>query len=72
MIFEYFVFRTDKIPIFNDGREITECLNEFGRDGWELVNVEWTSPWTINLLMFSFTWVQKKHIFYFKRVRELK
>lgn len=69
-MFEYFVFHTSKIPIFNDGSQIQDELNRLGSLGWKLITVEWRNPWTINILFFSFTWVQKQHVFYF--IREKK
>jgi len=67
MKYEYMVYKTTKIPLIGKGITIQQKLNEFGNQGWELITVEWKNPWTVNVLFISFTWIQRDHVFYFKR-----
>lgn len=66
-MFEYRVLRVNNLPLFGNGGNIEEQLNALGREGWELVCMEWSQPITMNFLIFSTPKLHRERIFYLKR-----
>ena len=65
--FEYHILRTNNLPILGNSHEIEKKLNALGKQGWELIGVEWSQPVSLNLILVTTTKLHKEHIFYFKR-----
>lgn len=64
---EYMTFKSNSLDNAVTGENDFVRLQELGRQGWELISIERSSPFTVSAFFVSYSKVHSERTYYLKR-----